>query len=268
MKKNLTVIYIFICFSTFAQVPGYMGQRWAVYGDVALSPAYYKQYLANDVFNRSPVHNWGLNCRYEISTDLTFNKSQALGISLKHITTTIPFAYYTTKIPENVIGYELASYTGDVRLNANFISFYVKIFPFKNKGSIAPVGHYNKLEFAIGTAKAKTGKYVRTQYSSSDYYDYENETLILTDFEYLNYQREKPMIGLLYSFGNQIVVFDKGIFDLNTQIGWITPVSIIDGGLTANNEGSTETIFEENVAERINGTFFLNITIGFGYFLM
>ncbi len=268
--KGLLINLIFVLFviNGITQNPGYMGSKWVVYGSTALSPALNKRYLEVDQEGNSSVSNIGINARFDISTDYTLSKIVAIGGSVKHITTNIPYAYYTVDLNSNISPYDVASYFGDVKLNANFASFYLKFYPFGRRGVIAPIGNYNKFELMVGMIGGSTGGW------SSDAYDSEllryfedGVSLILPEFEDLNYQLDESVFGLIYTFGNTWAFTDKLLFDFSTQFGWIVQSSIFAEGDLKRNIGDNEFDYESNATDRIQGSFLMNFNFGIGYFI-
>ena len=262
----LSFVLIGVC--CFTQTPGYQGYKWAVYGSTGLSPAFNGDYLQDDLEDNSTHSRIGLNARFDVSTDYTLNKVVVAGGSFKHITTNIPYAYYTVALESPLSPFDAASYLGDIKLNANFGSFYLKFFPFERKGVIAPIGHYNKFEFIFGMVKGSTGGW------SSDFYDPDieayhsnGETLILPEFEDLNYQLDERIMGFIYTFGNTWAFTDKLIFDFSTQFGWLIGSDFMSDIVPEGNSGDSEYYYEQDAINRLQGAFLMNFNFGVGYFL-
>ncbi|MBK7038225.1 MAG: hypothetical protein IPH42_18330 [Bacteroidetes bacterium] len=267
MKRNLlNLFFVFCVINGITQNPGYMGSKWVVYGSTALSPALNKRYLELDQEGNSTAPNIGVNVRFDISTDFTLSKIVAIGGSVKHITTKIPYAYYSVDLNTDLSNFDEASYFGDVTLNANFASFYLKFYPFGRRGVIAPVGNYNKFELMVGMIGGSTGGWSSDTYDPtiSRYYEY-GESLILPTFEDLNYQLDEKVFGLLYTFGNSWAFTEKLLFDFSTQFGWVIGSSDISSD---GNYGEGETTYEQHAIDRVQGTFLMNFNFGIGYFIL
>ncbi len=269
MKRNLlNLFFVLIALNGITQNPGYMGSKWVVYGSTAISPALNNRYLDLDREGNSSVSNVSINARFDISTDYTLSKAVVFGGSVKHITTNIPYAYYTVDLNNAISPYDVASYFGDVKLNANFASLYIKFYPFGRRGVIAPVGNYNKFELIIGMIGGKTGGW------SSDFYDpelsrYNNngESLILPEFSDLNYQLDEKVVGLVYTFGNSWAFTDKLLFDFSTQFGWLIGSNIFSDISPSDNSGEAESTYEQQAIDRVQGAFLMNFNFGIGYFI-
>ncbi len=266
MKRiSINLIFVLFALNGITQNPGYMGSKWVVYGSTALSPALNKRFLDLDSEGNSSVSNVGINARFDISTDYTLSKIVAIGASVKHITTNIPYAYYTVNLNSNISPYEVASYYGDVNLQANFASFYLKFFPFGRRGVIAPVGNYNKFELMVGMIGGKTGGWSSDIYDPSlIHYSNNGESLVLPEFSDLNYQLDEKVFGLIYTFGNTWAFTEKLLFDFSTQFGWVIGSSDISAD---GNYGEGETTYEQHAIDRVQGTFLMNFNFGIGYFI-
>ncbi len=259
-------LMILSCISVQAQTPGYQGHKFGVYVSTALSPALYKDYLEEDIGNNSEIGKVGINARFDLSADYTLSKIVVFGGSVKHLSTKMPYSYYTTPINSDVSPYDVASFLGDIKLNANFGSFYFKFFPFKKKGAIAPVGHYSKLEMVFGKVVGTNGGFVANTYIGSNSHN-NTGTLILPEFEALNYQVDETVFAFIYSFGNTWAFTDKLLFDFSTQFGYVFKTGGIENIFYRDNTGYDDFYFKDDALQRLNGTMLLNFNFGFGYLL-
>ena len=267
-KSVIILIILFGFLNMKGQVPGYIGKRLAVFAEFGLSPAFNNSYNILDYYDRSSVSNFGINFRPGIGLDFTVSKVVTLGVTFKHLNTHIPMNYYSISLPENPELLEYASYFGDVDISANFGSFYFKLYPFQRKGSIAPIGKYHKFEFVYGFASAKTGGFVETNHNeyinveSQQYSGFVNSnSLVLTNFEDLNYQYAGPLAFLIYAFGAETIIFDKVTADYNLQLG--LPLT---GYLSYINEDDVYITYTD-IDERVQNTFYFGVNMSFGYFI-
>jgi len=262
MKNTFILLYGLISLSIAnAQVPGYMGKHMSIHVGAALSPSLNEEYIYDDDDELSSVNQYGLNKRLSVAAEYTLSKVVSAGFSFQHLPTNIPYAYYSVELPENPSEIRFASYFGDLDLKANFGSLFFKFYSFQNKGSIAPIGKYHKLEIAYGFAKASTG----TNFDAGESLGYHDGWyyIPLQNFDDLNYQLDEPIFVFMYSFGSETVYFNKLIGDFNVQIGFVP-----DGAAFGkDNSGGSQEEFDDDVIGRISCAYFFNVNFGIGYFV-
>lgn len=240
-----------------SQVPGYMGKKFAVYYEPAISPAFYN---SNDESYQLNDQNYGINFRNDFSADFTISRSKAIGISYKILHSKMINKVYELPIPENEYEIEYARYDGDVNLSTAMLGVYVKFFSFDKKGSIAPIGKYQKVELLVGKIKGTTGEthYYEPLNEFSDY-------LYLLNFEDLNFQKDAAFLGAIWSFaGVQTLFFDRLFITNNIQFGLLSCLDYryIPFGIS---DSEFEQEYIDDAGYRVGGACFLNLSIGFGF---
>jgi hypothetical protein len=250
--KNIFLIIalLFIIKAIHAQAPGYMGKKFALYYE----PAFFAG------LNGAKWSSFTVNLRHDISMDYTISRSLALGASFKYLATKLEDVSIQKEvvIEDNFSLYTyIERFSGDVRLKSNFFSIYLKSFPFNKFGSISPVGKYRKYEIVF---------YVTT-YETHDAHPvpyFYNVDKTINDVEELGYEVKNPSVALIYSFGNQLLYYDKVFVNIGGQMG----VAIPDITNALNRFGSSqvlnETDFQNLVAGRVAGALFFNFHVGMG----
>jgi len=262
MKMLLSAFIVLCMITASAQVPGYKGRHMALHVETAISPALNGDYLSDDADHLSTANTVGINTRLIIAADYTVSKSVSLGFSGQYLPTMIPYAYYAVELPENPSEIEYAGYLGDVDIDAYFGSAFIKLYSFGRSGAIAPVGKYHKIEIAYGYAKASTGGYVEVNEPHDS--PHGRPDIALDAFEDLNYEYAEGILAVMYSYGKETVYFDRLIGNINMQIGAVLWEYL---GNLKGNFGTTEYEFQSDLIGRIGGAYFLNLTLGIGYFV-
>ncbi len=249
MKKIWVSIAALLVISTVdAQVPGYMGKKFALYYE----PAFFVG------LNGAEWSSFTVNLRHDISMDYTVGRSLAVGASFKYLATkleNIAIQKETVIEDDFTTYYYMEGFSGDVRLNSKFISFYLKNFPFNKFGSISPVGKYRKYEVAFYVTSYQT----HDAYPVYNGYEVDEE---IKDVQTLDYEVKNPSIAFIYSFGNQLLYYDKLFVNVGGQLGIAIPD--ITHALDRFESVATETDFQTAVAGRVAGALFFNFHVGIG----
>lgn len=250
MKKKIVVFLLLISATTFSQVPGYLGKRFVVGYENYFFPAFYGP--GKNYANPGPSFSPGFNSTHCLNIDYAVKQRMNVCFSLQHLRTGIAYKR------DGVQAYYPADYTGNystpIQLSSNNIGIGIKLF---RRGSIAPVGKYQKFELLLFFENVK---YDNTQFSmENQIYPYGNIPTTYGSGKY-NYRN----FALTYSLGRQHIYFDKLVVDFGIRAA-ITPVVIPTGMFTVDNVRGPEDRFKVDSRFRIFRQQLFNFHIGIGF---
>ncbi len=272
MKTTLfTILFVSVCLFVQAQVPGYAGKKLGISLDLGLSPALNK-YMTSTFEEMeaagysSDLPKVGVNMIPGVNMEYVLSKSIALGVDYTYFNKRSTIHYFFREDNET---YHTYGYAGETKLSAGMPGFYFKYYPFRKKGSIAPIGKYHELAFFIGNIKVKTGDLVVNAFDAQYFmYIIQDPDISVTDFEELNYDPVRTCF-IKYAFGSEKIVFKNFTTDVNVQV--VLPfnyfVNMKDDADHLLNYTDGYQYYRNDIQEAALNTLFFNLNIGFGSIL-
>lgn len=250
MKPKIIIFLILVSSNVFSQVPGYMGKHFVVAYENYFFPAFYGP--GKNYANPGPSFSPGFNTTHCLNFDYTVKQRLNICFSLQHLRTGIAYKR------EDMYSYYPANYTGNystpAQLSSTNIGIGIKLF---RRGSIAPVGKYQKFELLLFFENVK---YNNTKFSVDDRsYPYDN---VPTTYGSGNYNYRN--FALTYSLGKQHIYYDKFVVDFGIRAA-ITPVVIPTGMILVDNVRGPEDRFKVDSRFRIFRQQLFNFHIGIGF---
>lgn len=243
MMKTIGIIsfatILFSGITLHAQAPGYMGKHLSFYYEPAFFPG----------LNGSEFNSFTINLRHDISVDYVISRGTAIGASYQYLATRMDDAILFPKVGDDLY------FSGDIGLHASMVGIYIKLFSYRKHGSIAPEGHYNKLELLFYTAHVHQ---ISADSALLADYAYGPST---NDFSDLGYPDIFHQGAFIYTFGTQLLHFDKMYISAAAQIGFTFPAFSLRDGLNYETEPA---VFKQDAEARIEGAMFLNFSVGIG----
>lgn len=201
MKYLLTVLVFSSVMSVAnAQVPGYLGKRAWVTGDLYFAPALFNMNQNHmnvesenwlDIENRAKGTNLlAFNYRPQVKFEYLVGRNIALGLTYSLIRTGTVKELESTNPDINGIHYDL--------IKGSSLGFHIKKFSFEKSASIAPIGYY----WTYGVTATKFNTYSPAFPKQGQF----SKDVI------------NPVITI--GFGKQTVLFDKFIIDSGAELGW------------------------------------------------
>jgi len=253
-----------------AQNPGYLGKHIQVFAclEPGISFARYNNtFSALEEYTGVPAdlsNNYGLVLTPGFGIEGTVSKSLALGLNMHFFRVINPvydLFYLPGENPDHL-------YIGETITKWNPLGFYLKFYPFKRKGVIAPVGQYHQFEVFTGKANVANGKYIVDDQESFEelvYYVYSSPTefpVMTTDVSTLGYP-DFRVTGLRYTFGNEMVIADKIPLELGGTFTWC--LEKVDDNLF---DYSQSGLLLPMVDEQLVKSLVVGLTLKVGYWVL
>ena len=253
MKKTLLSFLFIITGIAYSQTPGYMGKKFSIYYDPSFFVSINSNHDADD------IHTFGINLRHDFSADYTITRSIAVGATAK---------FSNAKLRElnagDYSGYTSYGFYGDVKESLTFFGVYIKNFAYRKKGSISPVGRYNKFE--IGALKIGNKlTTIKARGEDENGYTYDIQYNDINDVSYVSTASAFTRFALIYTWGKQALYLDMLYVNTGFQIGMVLPdIWGTSLGDSYSKYIDSEETLHDSLGGRAAGTYFLNFTVGIG----
>ncbi len=254
MKYKITIASFIICLSSFAQVSGYMGKRFFIGYDNYFAPT-----LAPTSGKTEGLRFNTTNC---LNVEYAVKERTNFCLSFQYFKTGVMNKTAFSYIDSNQYGGVsslMVTYNPlpniPMQLKSSNIAVGLKFF---NRGYLAPLGKYTKVELLIFFNNLT---YDKKGFTSSDYGYNTNVTVGTGEYSYKNF-------ALTCTFGRQRILFDRLVLDMGTRIGFVPgPMfNVLYGGILSMNSTVTdEDRFKTDVANRIFRHELINFHIGIGF---
>jgi hypothetical protein len=228
-----------------AQVPGFMGRRFALFAEPNPTPAIFVQ-NANNAIGVNPGGDQArteksnllaMNYRPQVSLEFLVTRDVAIGVSASLLRIGTVRRYESTFSQPNIRDYVLDH---DV-IRGRSAGLFFKFYKFKKMGSIAPIGLYSTLAVHI------------TQTNS---YDNKKSTVKQFENDFLY-----PVVN--YGIGKQTMIARNVVLKTGVEFGW----AIVPGNyLKETKEDWDEQEYAGyNVHGSLLGYYIFNLNISLGY---
>jgi hypothetical protein len=228
-----------------AQVPGFMGKRFALFLEPNLTPALFVQNVNNTVMinpggdqARTEKNNLlSINYRPQITLEYLVTRDVSLGFSYSVLQFGTPRRYETASSQPGSPQYEIDF---DV-VRGRAAGMHFKFYKFRQSASIAPIGFY---------------KTISIYFSQTNTYDDKKSTVkqFKNDFLY-------PVV--CYGIGRQTMIAKNFILKTGVDVGWaMVPINYLQ---ESEEEWTVQEYAGYNVHGSLLGYYLFNITLSFGY---
>ena len=246
--------FLFCSLLSLAQAPGYLGKQFIVgyenyFSFAFIGPTSTNSRNSNGDVSADELANLkflGFNTTHCLNIDYVIKKRTNFCFSLQHFKTGIDY--------ENYYDYGgNVRYFGDVGKPAILSSWNGGLgFKFFNKGYIAPVGKYLKLELLLMFYNIK---YNYTQFENNNH---QKVAVGTGQYNYSNF-------AITATGGRQMILADKIIIDYGFRLG-ITPIVVPTFIINEYDSGGTvEDTFRTQGRYRVFREQFVNFRIGIGF---
>ncbi len=223
--KSLSWVLLFTLFllrlaNLQAQAPGYLGFNSHLQGDIS-------SFLAIRPFTQDKDSSININLRYGAHWEQVISRRFSVGASMHRLSTSF---WYEDEAP-----------FGKGKLESWDMGIFIRMYSFRKRGNIAPIGQYQQLEVLYLS-------YQLTDVDRLYFPDGRKELGTFSD------------IGLLYSFGTQRIIWDRFSLNIGVSIGTVL------GLFSSNDPLDTEDI-KRFATERLQGHFLFNFKGGIGVLL-
>ena len=241
MKKAPFLFFFILLFSyaSFSQVPGYMGMRWSVYGNI------------ETFFNLSNKNQWdnlySVNLKYRAGIDYVLSKKNSLAVEYEYFQTASTYDPTNVSVvsddPNGNNIFDINVRTMTVGLNYSWFN--------SDKGYIAPYGFYQQvgLRYLLCATTNEFGTMDR----------------LSSAFTFANYQTAV----ITYGFGKRWIFFDRLLLHAGFEFGYVIGANPL-GMLGSGNYQSSYLNSDENYSRTINrlsALYLVNFNIGLGFLL-
>ncbi len=255
MKNTLiSITLLFYSFAVAAQVPGYIGKRFSIgYSNYLFPSLFFPSAKTTEPFTLGLNTTHCINLNYVIKNRTSFCfeiQTNKTGLSIKEIQT-----YYALSSGNTLLGNVIYQTKDKLPMQMNSINFSIG-FKFFNRGFIAPLGKYWKLEFLLIASK------VRYEKNSFYYGAITPDNLIVTPIGLGVYNYKS--FAVAYTIGRQRIFKDVLIIDTGIRFG-LVPEPIIEEVISSVFDGSSNAVWsmEDQVKSDVKFRLFTQQLISF-----
>ena len=249
MKYLFCLIFIFACFFSDAQPPGYLGKRFTLSYEQLTGINYFNFLIGKSYYIDQQIDETNANFNYigSLTIDYVVGKSKSRGLSFSPINQTMYFSDHR-HLPTNYAYFREERFINHAKLTGFTVGLYVKYF---NRDRIAPLGEYFKFEFLYSTYSVKN-------------FDKEEEIYKLT-------KSIDPFssLGFNVTFGKNRIFWNKLVVSTGISCGLRLNFfsSIMDfGEINSDNDHAVRVL--KNSADFWHGqNLFYNLHIGVGWLM-
>jgi hypothetical protein len=237
-------LYSMIFFSQviYAQVPGYMGKRFALFLDANATPAF----LVQNINNKAIIGNedtgnssrFAFNFRPQASIEYLVNKRVSLGVSYSHWMVGTNRAYVVE--PETSDVRQLHRLDADV-VRGDGAGIHVKFFNYNESNSIPPIGFYHAISVYVSRVNTYDTRKSKEKFFKNDFI-----TPVAT-----------------YSWGRQSMIAKNVLLKSGVELGWaFVPVNFV---AESKDDWSVQEHSGYNVHASLFGYSVLSVNVALGY---
>jgi hypothetical protein len=262
MKRKILFFFLLIAAAANAQVAGYMGKRFTVGYSNYFFPGLKGPGPSTASWNDEPSATFNnVNC---LNFEYVAKERTVPVLSLQYMRTGI--AYYRSYDREFYQGSEYcypeqAAYKGNYSVPALLKCVNLGLgFKKFRRGSVAPVGGYQKFEFLL---MFETVTYDNKHFVKRDDYNYDQDVVIPAmgtgEYKYRDF-------ALVYTLGKQRVLFDKLVLDYGMRFAFAPPgfgTALFGIGFAGNS--NMESVYRSQSHARLFREQMLNIHLGLGF---
>lgn len=271
----VTAILSVITFTSKAQSPGYMGKKFIVKVELLTTPTFYK---LNDINgyetyeNVTSINGFGFSFTPSVGIEYVIGKGASAGIALRTSSLKMPMNYYElgSGYDEELEEYYTLGFVGETKLKTKMTSIYLKFYPHKKRGSIAPLGRFHQFELIVGGTTYQNGEVIITNQTDPNAQlvgagDYQNY-ILYDDINELSFEEKIPIQMLKYAYGYETIIKDKIPIEMSMQIAFSVAKSFAElTGNVVSYKSYGEFLFYENLNDRFSRSLNITFNIGLGY---
>lgn len=131
------------------QAPGYMGKKWLITADASFMMAFFNQNHSM----KQGLKDYAMNIRGVVDLDHVVSRRVSLGATFDIHATGLAFDWNSDRYPQKLVP-GLSNNYKNCRIQGFGYGLNVKIFADANKGGIAPLGWYTKIDALLIDARA------------------------------------------------------------------------------------------------------------------
>jgi hypothetical protein len=243
MKNHLVVALLFSSSLVSAQVPGFMGKRFAIFLEANPTPALFVQNSNNQVVvnpgednaRTNDVNRFAFTFRPQVTFEYLIHRDISVGLSYSQISIGTTRAYITDPLQDKNF-----SIDQDV-VKGQSAGLHLKVYQFDNSASIAPIGFYQTYSVYV----TKTNTYDTNQSSKAQFKN---------DFVY-------PVASL--GIGRQSMIAKNLLLKTGVELGWaFVPTN---WATESSSDWSIQEYAGYNVHRSLFGHYVFSINVAIGY---